>query len=84
MARSADELMEEVFGSLGPSEDQSRRMAAALDAQFERPAQSLAAEWAELLRIRPLWHVTLSAASALVFVFGSPRGAAALLLARAR
>lgn len=79
MARTADERLEQAFEAFEPSAAQTARMARALEDAFERPPRSLAAEWVELLRIRPLWHGALAGASALL-VFATPLGAALSLL----
>lgn len=62
-----------------------RALDAAPSGQAEvMPDQSLAAEWIELLKLRPAANSALVAAAALVLYFTTPLGALAAALARLR
>lgn len=72
----------DLMHALDPSPGAEARMQAAVFRALDAPVQSLAAEWIELLRVRPAANGALVLAAGLVLYFTTPLGALAALLAR--
>ncbi len=64
-----DRALAEVLGRLDPSPLQVRRMRSRMDARLDRLERSIAAEWLDLVRVRPLltgWLVVATGCAMLV------------------
>jgi RNA polymerase sigma-70 factor (ECF subfamily) len=76
-------LLERAFGALSPGEASEARIRTALAPVFDAPPRSLAAEWVEILRLRPVLHGALALGSATLLGATSPLVALPLALLRA-
>jgi hypothetical protein len=70
-----DSLLITAMAALGPTPNQVARLQGGIEARLEREQVSLAAEWLELLRRRPLAHGGLVLAAACALLLTTPLGA---------
>lgn len=75
-----DEALRDRFAALEPPEEALDRMEEAALAAFDATQRSLAAEWVELLRVRPAAHGVLTLAAALALLIVTPLGSLLLSL----
>lgn len=82
MPLTEDDRIEQGWSAaLSPTHAQTARVERKLEPIFDAPAQSLAAEWFELLRLRPLLHGVLAGACAFGAAMLSPAAVVIALLA---
>ncbi|MBN2498928.1 MAG: hypothetical protein JXR96_30340 [Deltaproteobacteria bacterium] len=79
-----DRTLSRAMNALNPGPAQLARMESSVLTALERSRRSLAAEWIELLRVRPLVHAGYSLAAAAGLLLVTPLGAVLLSLLRAQ